>query len=371
MGKRNVVRQIRTLLTSHDFNLALDTTAFDTAEDAIEAVGDFYCDVAIVDFAQLQDHLREMLRLRGIVLGLNIDGEWTISVDTESQARSGTFGWKDGVYENTVSRPVWSNVPLKDVVTQSQIAYRRKRNASGAVDRFVRKTAPRDVLPDLPTHPITITEIPTLRESRSADIFADYYAKHLKYADIKCAFSTGEDGLTLQFRDTVTVLDPTSGISSKTMLVSGITDNAINVELELVAWDASIYTYESAVSLLNPQIELVEEDIDIGPEDGPDFAFTFPPPVGSVQVTVDQDNRATVTWAFPPNRLNYLDALVSYREKTDDESILFASGGSTDTSSLVVQLPVLDAPKTYQFRVTSRNRFGLMGIPVDAEAAAN
>ena len=154
LGARNPVAQIQALLESplHGPGVLVDPTSFNTAmrqvrdlfydlEDPIGADQSTYVtDYTLTDQIPLRDHLAELLKVRGIRLGTDINKLWTISVDVTASATGRIFGYGDGDFENTTRRPNWTTDDVSDVLKNAIVKYRPRRNTSGSIDGFTMQT---------------------------------------------------------------------------------------------------------------------------------------------------------------------------------------------------------------------------------------
>jgi hypothetical protein len=82
--ERNFARAIRTILSNTTWGLsqAVNAASFDAAEALLNGIGSLFCDGVILEPTQAQDILRQLGMVRGMILGLNAAGEWTLTVDT-------------------------------------------------------------------------------------------------------------------------------------------------------------------------------------------------------------------------------------------------------------------------------------------------
>ena len=89
-AERNFARAIRTILsdTTYGLSQSVNAASFDAAEALIDpvtgtAVTGLYLDGAFATARAASDVLRDLLLVRGMRMGMNASGEWTLTVDTE------------------------------------------------------------------------------------------------------------------------------------------------------------------------------------------------------------------------------------------------------------------------------------------------
>jgi len=392
MGMRNGIRQLRSILQSHNVNAPLDAAtgvelvannpkSWDLAENAFAAVMDtadntniIKSDFAMVEPNALRLHIGELLRLRGARIGFTAAGTWSIVVD-QLAAVAATFRW-EAVFSNLLARPAWSQGNLKEAIHRARVNFRRTRGGAGDPVAYLQHTNPRDVLVLPSSEPLEITplEFPALREPATADLVADYTTKWMRAIDSACAFSAEiHDAWSIVVISAVArLIDPTAGASDTTRLITGYTDSGQTVDFDTAALDPAIYTYTPAASLVNPQIEVVEAEIVVVPENKPDFRSTPPNPVSLAAVAFDADRLATVSWT-PPAGQNYFEGRVEWRRQPPPDQIALFAGsvfsGPNKTYVVVTGLPPTtgDQIPTFEFEIRSRNEFGLLSIPVIVE----
>jgi len=90
-------------------------------------------------------------------------------------------------------------------------------------------------------------------------------------------------------------------------------------------------------------------------------------------VTFDSDRLAYVTWT-PPASANYVEAIVYWRRKPPPGAIgqFYGSGTASGPGVDYVVISGIPPPDssgndTWQFSIKSRNRVGLLSIPVTVE----
>src|SRR6185295_14351386 len=100
----------------------------------------------------------------------------------------------------------------------------------------------------------------------------------------------------------IRIKDQTVDIVDETRAVDRVSDAGQTGTVGSVGWNPRIHVYDPATSLVNAQLECVTEDLTVLPEDTPDFSFTYPPPVSTVEVSFDDDGIATVSWVPPDSK---------------------------------------------------------------------
>lgn len=307
LGLQNTAYQIKQFMEAgiHGPGQTTDSTTFnDCATELATNVGDgtenqFKSAYAMVEKAALREHVAELLRLRGMKMDMDESGVWTLSCDVEDAA-SFSFGYNDGFWNNITQRPFWKQTALDNASKTMKINYRPKRNASGSIDKFALTTSERDVLP-VGLAETFETNIPALRDRRSADIYADYFSKRLKYSDNIVTFIADDDADSLALRSLMTVYDPQAGVDSGVYEVRSIVDRGLQYTITAHGWDSSIYSYEAGTLPNDPF-----------PETGDDFEDAIPDPPTSVTLVSISEKEFVVTWT-PPAR-NYAGAAILIRQ---------------------------------------------------------
>lgn len=368
LGTRNVVAQIQALLESgiHGPGAVINHEDFSEAMQDIKNISaypnSFVTDYAIVEQRPLRDHLSELLRVRGIQLGTDSDGNWTITVDKTS-APTKTFAFGDGRLESISQRPIWTTSDIKEVPKNMLVRYRPRRNSTGGIDSFILRTPKRNVMTTIGI-PIEVP-IASIRDRETADRFADYFAKKVRFADQICSFQTGFDGLELELGEVIFLTDTPTLSENGYAKVSELRIQGMQVSVEARGWDEEIFQYEAKTL---PQ--------DLSPEDIPSYEGQLPPPPTSVVVTYDVSSvdatvvRATVTWNPPIT--NYGGARISYRQSGLDSSGApsfvdpWRYGVEVDKNNIgKVQLSITvgaAAVRDYIFAVQSRSPSGIYSI---------
>lgn len=368
LGMRNVVAQLQTFLESglHGPGLTTDGTSFTTAITDIKQIAGpsasdenkFLTDFAWVEQQPLKDLLADVLRVRGMRLGVvpaSGPATWMIEVDKNPGVTPSAFRFGDGVIENITHRPSWTTTDVREALKTVKVRYRIRRNSTGGIDGYSLRTSRRVVLETIGID--DEVEINTIRDRETADRYASYLASRLAIGDTIVEFDTGEDGRLLELGDIVTVTDSSINLSLTAQIVE-LRVQGMRHTFRAQGWSSNSYTYTAGTL-----------PVDIVPESEPSYEGEVPlPPTGvtasysksSADVT---DIKFEVKWT-PPSKL-YGGARISWRNSGLDAADYIAPwkfGAEVDknnsgTIRFGVNLP--SGTRTLTFGVQTRSPSGL------------
>lgn len=234
----NFARAIQTILTNTTWGLgqAVDTASFDAAAAVLDAVGGLVCEGVLLEQVQAQDILRDLLLVRGMRLGVNSAGEWTIEVDTAktSIAMRVGDGPGDGV-RNLLRWQARSLTPISDAVSDFVLRYRfdpATNTYKNEQTRVIGLTGHQRVI-----------ENKYIRSHLTADKTVDYLAKRQKFGEDRSTFVLPQEARGLLEGDLLLVRFAPLRYDETTVEVIGLKKGLEEVEVDVALWDESIYTY--------------------------------------------------------------------------------------------------------------------------------
>lgn len=241
--ERNFARMIRTVLTDTTFGLGqtVDDASFTQAEADITALG-LLCDGALLEQAQAQDVLNELMIVRGMRLGYNATGDWTIAVDKLRTTITMPIG--DGVGDN--QRNILNirgrqRTAVRDAIAQYILHYRLN-----FVEGTYEFTQQREVTPPLNGKPLGQNRDINnafIRDHVTADKVIDYLAKREIYGAETVAVVLTQEARGLVEGDLVQVTHLPMGFDEAILEVRTVNREQETLESILSGWSAAIYVY--------------------------------------------------------------------------------------------------------------------------------
>lgn len=237
-AERNFARAVKTILSDTTYGLgqSVNAASFTTAETALDTVGSLFCDAALLTPRRAEDVLRELLMVRGMRLGMNSSGEWTITVDTE--ATTARIALRDG-----------SGVGERNLLS---IGPRRRRPVGEAIKSYTLRFRPDPFTGSRlevsrPVHrgygSDRVVEHDYIRNTTTADKTVDYWAKREIWGQDRVEVEITQEARQLAVGELVTVTSVPLGYSSETMEVEEIHKGTTSVRALLRGWNSAIYTY--------------------------------------------------------------------------------------------------------------------------------
>jgi hypothetical protein len=235
---RNFARAVRTVIQNTLWGLGrtANVANFAVAEALLDA--NLVCDGAMLEQRQAREWLSELLMVRGMRLGLDASGAWTIAVDTQATTRrliaqDGTadgartllaVGERTGPTLDDTLKACVIRYRLDHITDRYLFEQRRTINASKGKDR--------------------VYEHHFLRSHEAADRVADYVGKRLTADQERVEVTLGQPARRLAEGEIVAVLDPTIGYPVATDLeVVSVRKSLTAIVAKLRGWAESIYTY--------------------------------------------------------------------------------------------------------------------------------
>ena len=250
-ANKNFARAVEDFLTNSTWGLDLDvdTGSFTTAKADLDSVGSLFCDGAMLDQRQAQEWLRQLLMVRGIRLGVNASGQWTIAVDKAQTAIALEAADSTGDGERTIlrmnrrSRPDYSNA-----ISTYKLSY--FPDYAKSEFRFTQK---RTVYPFGQEREI---ENNFIRDHVTADKVIDYLGKREYYGSDVVEMELTQEARGLDEGNLVFVTYPTASIDAATMEVTEIEKDSQVVRVTAAGWSPSIFLYAPGELPTDP----IEED---------------------------------------------------------------------------------------------------------------
>lgn len=240
-SSRNFARAIQSVLTNTVWGLGqiVDTGSFDLAAQKLDDLG-LLCDGAIRDEDQAQDVLNSLMIVRGMRLGFNASGQWTIAVDEVPPSVS--MRLRDGPGDgerNILSAGTRQLVPARNAVSKYLVNYRfdvAKGEFLFTQNRIVSGIGKEKKL-----------DAPFIRDHVTADKVTDYLAKREKYGQETCEFVITQEARKMIEGKLVTVVYAPCGYNDDIVEIREAEKRLEQIRLVVSGWDQSIFVYEPGI----------------------------------------------------------------------------------------------------------------------------
>ena len=250
-AERNFARAIRTILsdTTYGLSQSVNTASFDAAEALIDpvtgtAITGLYCDGAFATARAASDVLRDLLLVRGMRMGMNASGEWTLTVDTEQTDIRMILN--DGTADG--ERNILSISPRRRPSVQDSVkTYRLRYRQSAGLGDESRLEVTRPVNAGL-GHDVVV-EHPYIRDTTTADTVIAYLAQREIYRTETVEVEVTQEARQIIPGERVTLTYAPLGFSAQAMEVVRVRKGLDRIMLTLGQWSASTYTYTAATIL--------------------------------------------------------------------------------------------------------------------------
>ena len=240
---RDFTDAIAQVLTDTTWGLAqtIDAASFATAKQDLADFGGMFCDGVLLAQQQAQDVMRQLMIVRGMRLGLNASGQWTITVDkippsVKMRVRDGT-----GDGERNISLAgTRQRIRTQDAVSTYKVKYRLNFVKGGSSSDF-------DFTQSRPVNGFgkeAVLEALFIREHVTADRVTDYLAKREKYSQETCEFTVTQEARKILEGDLVSVFYTPNGYANDICEVREVEKKLEAIRMVVAAWDASIYVYQ-------------------------------------------------------------------------------------------------------------------------------
>lgn len=251
-AERNFARAIRTILSNATYGLSqsVNAASFDAAEALIDpvtgtAMTGLYLDGAFAEARAAADVLRDLLMVRGLRLGMNASGEWTLTVDTEQAdirmiISDGTGAGERNLLAVTTPR---ARPSMQDSVRTYRLRYR----ASAGLGDGARLEVTRPVYAGI-GHDVVI-ENPYIRDTTTADIVIAYLAQREIYRTETIEVEVSQEARQVIPGDRVLLTYAPLGYASQQMEVIRVRKALDRIGLVLGQWSAQAYAYTAATIL--------------------------------------------------------------------------------------------------------------------------
>ena len=352
-AERNFARAIKTILsdTTHGLGVGVNAASFTTAEAALDAVGGLFCDGAMLDQVQAQTILQELLTVRGMRLGTNANGEYTLTADTEKQVLQLVLA--DGAIEgerNVVSADLRQHTSAEDAVSTIVSKYRVDH-----VDDTLLFEQTRTISATMGKR--KIYEWHFVRDHTTADKITDNLYKRLLYGEETVEVVSTLEARKFDLGDLVRLTYPALAYYSALLEVARLRKLETTIELTLAGYNNDIYTYAAGTL---PSDNLAGSFTD--------YRRTPPTAASALVIASSGTERATngedvafVIVQFTAPTTNILQSIVRHRQN----GTTAWSGGIIPTSTgagVQVKVPGLVPGLAYDYTVAVINPFGLVSL---------
>lgn len=339
-ASRNFVDAIEEILTNATWGLGqtVDAASFAAAATTLDNLSSMFCDGVLAAQVQAQDVLRQLLIVRGMRLGFNSTGQWTIAVDQipTTIVMVVNDGTGDG-QRNIVTAGPRILAETQNAVSTYTVQYRpdfpnnsafqfsqtRTVNAFGKVRTF---------------------QSLFIRDHTTADMVCDYLAKREKYAQDTAELELPQEARRLVEGNLVQVFYAGLGYAGDVVEVQHVAKTLETVRVTVASWDAEIYFYQPGVV-----------PADTPPPTGPDpvtvpgLPTTAPTPPAvptGLAVRVSQD--VGLSWSLEqPPRAGVGATLMAASVFIDDLTVYAFHTSSDSVPALIYYDVSLDGGKTF------------------------
>ena len=362
--ERNFARAVQTVLSNATWGLGKPVNAASLTAAAALLHANLLCDGAMVEQRQAQDWLSLLLMVRGMRIGTNAAGEWTITVDTQATTRFMLA--QDGVVdgERTLLEAGPRGKPaLEDRVKTLLIKYRR--DLSGLTtgrDDLYRQTQSRVV--NAATGHDKPYDHDFLRSHEAADRVADFLGKRLLYGQETVEVALTQEARQLTEGHIVALQDPTIGYEFPVDLeVQRVRKSLTRIEATLQGWNEAIYTYTPGTLPANEAGTSESENAQTAP------AAPTTPSITASGTRIAGDGHVTawvqLGWTNPTT--NFSESRVRYR--ATGIGVWMVANIITTTGASVGFIEGLLPATNYDYSIQAVNAFGT--LTADSPTLAN
>ena len=228
------------------------------------------------------DVLGELLLMRGMRLGKNVDGEWTLTVDSVPAAAVATFAMNDGKFNNIYRVSQLGRLPTNQAASKMRLFFSESGRSRDKGVTFRPEPYQRFASINLASVGVTqTTQSSWIRNPDIAALVTYYLGKRMGAADFRITITVGEDGRGIVVGDLVAVVIAEDGVFANYYVI-GTAKSIDFVTLELAGYDATAYTttastINTAVGITNEPVErTVDEVVTLGGNVCPNSSFAPP-----------------------------------------------------------------------------------------------
>jgi hypothetical protein len=350
---RNFSRARRNILTRPwaGLNQTVSAESWDAAEAALDAIGSLYADGVLSEQRQAQDVLAQLGMPRGLMLGLDLLGRWTESVDAQ---QTSFLTLRDGAGEgvtNLVSCEDRERIAEEDRTKEVILKYRRDL-IDGTLRYEQRRTVTANRGKDL------ILENDFIRDHTTADKTTHYLKGRIGWSESTIRATTPQEAREADVGKVVTLTFAPVNVTNGIFEIREVEDRLTTVDLHLQGGVQADYNaiYAYVAGTLPPN----------GPDGfATDYSRTAPNAATGLSISssgVEQDAEGNwsafsiLAWTAPTT--NLLHSLPMYR--IDGESTWVTGPPITGTGALTAKIPGLISNKVYDYRVRTVNQPGTL-----------
>ncbi len=248
---RNFGQTIKRILTDPilGLNEEVDSLSFDTAITVLDDLG-LKCDFRLFQPRKVVQILEELLMVRGMRIRKSVSGIWEIIVDSKKTESKIKFGSGDGFYENILKISSVDYRSTDQSIKELKLEFMEFADASGEV-KF-HNSITRMVLPyGVETK---VYQFPSIYDSQTADMVADYLSKKIKYSIKSLSITVGMEGRSLVIGDLVTLDVPRLNINDEIFTITSTAYSESTVILKLEGYSTHTYDYDPGPIPKSPRI---------------------------------------------------------------------------------------------------------------------
>ena len=334
-----------------------DITSFVSARYAARTLEptSLLCDGALRTERQAQAWLREALMVRGMRLGLNASGEWTLVVDTPATSAYLIAQDGPGVGERTLlDASDRAEPPLEDRIKTLRVDYREDFTAQRFLFPQTRavNASGRD----------RIMENRFIRDHRTADVVADYLGKRLLYGQETVRLELTQEARGLQEGHIIRLIDPSIGYAAPgaDVEVRSVQKALARILAVVNGWAAAIYTYVAGAL---PADNVTGTELDTS-NTSPSPATSLAIASSGTRVAGDGHVTSFVRLGFTNPTSNFSHALVKYRKNgTTDWVVAGDQVRATGATNATIEGLLPNTSYDYTVQVVNRQSLVSVGDP--------
>jgi hypothetical protein len=280
---RNFADAVKDILTNATWGLGqvVDVGSFAAAATTLDNLSAMFCDGVLATQHQAQDVLRQLLIVRGMRLGFNTVGQWTLAVDRVQDTV--TMVARDGIGDG--ERTLVTTGPRVRAETQNAVSVYtvkyRPDFPNGSAFQFSQARTVNAFGKE------KIFEALFVRDHTAADMICDYLAKREQYGQDTCQLELSQEGRRLIEGNLVQVFYAPTGYAGDIVEVREVAKTLETVRVTVASWSPAIYVYQAGIL-----------PSDTPPPVGPPSTLSAPAtPAGLVMLSdtfIDTDGQAQV-----------------------------------------------------------------------------
>jgi hypothetical protein len=234
---RSFANAIKDVLSNATWGLGqlVSASSLALATTDLNNLGNLFCDGVLDKQIQAQDLLGQLLIVRGMRLGFDAAGEWTLTVDRPASVISMTVD----------SGTVVTAGPRKKVETQNAVSVYTVRYQPDFPNGSVLQGSQSRTLSTFGKE--KTIDLPLIRDHTTADAVCDYLAKRELYGQETAEFELPQEARRLVEGNIILVTYAPTGYANDIVEVRSVSKTLETVRVVVVSWNGLIYVYEPGI----------------------------------------------------------------------------------------------------------------------------